>query len=138
MLRRLPDRCGALQCISGNVAEGLQTTVELYGACIASSAPCGGVHHILSPIIAVHYGNVTESLRTMGTLTDNCGALRCTTVHRGNVAEALRTIGMLPNHYSSLRRIAVQVVHVAAECITDGNAKIPSTSPIIRLIHKSP
>ena len=68
-------------------AEGLQTIV-LYGACGASSTPCGGVHHILSPlaIIVVHYGNVTESFQTTGTL--------------------------------ALRYIVVQIVHAVAECIT--------------------
>jgi len=70
------------------------------------------------PIVAVHYGKVTESLRTTGMLADNCSALRCITVYCGNVAEALRTIGMLPNHCGSLRRIAVQVAHVEAECTT--------------------
>ena len=40
-------RCIAVHC--GNIAEGLQTIVVLYGACGASSTPCGGVHHILSP-----------------------------------------------------------------------------------------
>jgi len=41
----------------------------------------------------------------------DCGALWC-------IAEALRTTGTLPNYCSLLRRIAVQVVHAAAECIT--------------------
>ena len=56
------------------------------------------------------------------------GALRC-------VAETSQT---LQDHCCSLRRIAVQVAHAAAECITHRNAKIPSTSPVIPLIHKSP
>jgi len=85
-------RCIAVHC--GSIAEGLQTIVMLYGACGASSAPCGGVHHILSTlaIIAVHYGNVTESLWTTGTLAD------CTMVHCRNVSDALQTTGMLLNH----------------------------------------
>jgi len=102
----------------GNVVECLRNIVVLYGACGASSTPCSGVHHILSPIVAVHYGIVTESLQTTGTLADHCGALRCITVHCGKVAEALRTTGTLPNHCGSLRRTAVQVAHAAAECIT--------------------
>jgi len=39
-------RCVAVYC--GNVADGLQTIVVLYGACSANNAPCSGVHHILS------------------------------------------------------------------------------------------
>ena len=90
--------CVAVHC--RNIAEHFQTTVVFYGACSASSTPCSGVHHILSPlaIIAVHYRNITESLRTTGMLADHCGALRCTTVHWGNFVEALQTTGMLPNH----------------------------------------
>jgi len=75
-------RCVAVAVHCRNVAEGLQTIAVLYGACGASSVSCGGVHYILSPlaIIAVHYGNVTESLRTTGTLADHAmrgGALWC-------------------------------------------------------------
>jgi len=56
---RQTDRqwCVAVHC--GNVTDGLQTLV-LYGACSANSTPCGGVHHILSPIaiIGFYYANV--------------------------------------------------------------------------------
>ena len=85
-------RCIAVPCV--NVAEGLQTIVVLYSACDASSTPCGGVHHILSPlaIITVHYGNVTECLRTSGTLADHCSALRCTTVHYGALWKRCRSL----------------------------------------------
>ena len=80
--------CGPLWCIAancGNVAEGLQTIVVHYDACGACITPCGGVHHILShlAIIVVHYGNVTESSGTTGTLEDHCDALQCIAVHCG-------------------------------------------------------
>jgi len=101
--RTLPDHCSVLRtimvrCIAvncGNVEGGLQNIVVLYGACGASSAPCSGVHYILSfpAIIAVHYENVrpTESLQTIGMLADHCSVLWCATVHCRNVAEAVQT-----------------------------------------------
>jgi len=68
-----------------NVVEGLQTIVVHYVACGACIAPCGGVHHILShlAIIAVRYGNVTESSGTTGMLAGHCDALQCIAVHCG-------------------------------------------------------
>jgi len=68
----------------GNAAESLQTIVVLYGTRGASSAPCGAVHLV---IIAVHYGDVTESLQTTGMLADHCSALQCITAHCGSFAD---------------------------------------------------
>ena len=129
--RQTTVRCGALH----KRCEGFRTIAVCFDAlqCIAETLRkvcrplwCFTMHavQVAHPavecitIIAVYYGNVMESLQTMGTLVQYCGVLRCIMVHRGNVAEALWTIGMLPNHCGSLRCIAVQVAHVAAECIT--------------------
>jgi len=79
-LHKVAERLWSIVVHCRNVAEGLQTIVVLYNACSASSALCGGVHHILSPH---NSGNVTESLRTTGSFADHCSALRCTTVHYG-------------------------------------------------------
>ena len=107
-----------------NVVEGLQTIVVLHGACGASSTPYGGVHHILSPL---NSGTLWKRYRKLTGHGIACGPLHCVVVHYGvlqfiaesrNFAEALRTTGTLQNYYGSLRRIAVQVVHAAAECIT--------------------
>jgi len=76
--------------ICGNVAEGLQTIVVLYGACFAISTPCSGVHDILIPLAII--------------------AVRC-----GNVVEALQTTGTLPSHCGSFQHIVVQVAHAAME-----------------------
>ena len=106
--RTIVVRCRPLQCIAElceNVAEGLQTIVVLYGACGASSAPCGGVHHVLSPlaIIAVHYGNVTEILRTMGTLVDHYSALRCIAEMLWKSCGPLERFQTIAVHYDTLR-----------------------------------
>ena len=105
--RTVAVRCSALQCISGNVAEGLQTIVELYGACSASStSPAVECITYSAPIIVVHYRNVTESLWTTGTLADNCGALRCTTVHYGALrkpCEPLKRFQTIVVQYDALR-----------------------------------
>jgi len=140
---------GALQCIAvhcGNVAEGLQTIVVLYGACGASSAPCSGVHHILSPlvIIAVHYGTVTESLRTTGTLADHCCALRCTKVHYS----ALRKrCGSLEDQWNASKPLRFTMTHCSVSSARCGGVHHaltetpkfhpPPLSSRIQLIHKS-
>jgi len=142
----LRKRCKGLWTVAvccGNVAEGLQTIVVLYGACGASSAPCGGVHHILSPrsLIAVHYGNVTVSLRTTGTLADHCGALRCM-VHYG----ALRKrCGSLADHWNASKPLWFTTTHCGASSTRCGGVHHTLTETpkfhrpplIIRLIHKS-
>jgi len=85
----------------------------LYGACGASSAPCGGVHHILSPLQLVHYGNVTESLRTTETLADYCGAspLRCTTVHYSALQ---KRCGSLADHWNAPKSLRFITTHYGA------------------------
>jgi len=60
--------------------------------------------------MVVHYRNVTEGLWTTESLADHCDLLQC---------------------------ITVQAAHPPAECITHGSARTLSTSPIMRLIHKS-
>jgi len=72
--RTIADPCGALRKDCGPL-ECFRTTAMHY-----SSAPCGGVHESQShtkplTIMAVHRGNITESLRTTATLADHCGAL---------------------------------------------------------------
>ena len=86
--RTLPYYCDALWTIMVRCSElrkrcGRQTTVVHYDACSACIAPCGGVYHILShlAIIAVHYGNITGTSGTSGTLADHCDALQCIAVH---------------------------------------------------------
>jgi len=76
---RLTDYCGALQCIAVH--------------CGASSARCGGVHHILNPltIMAEHCRKACIPLQRLRTIAVHCGVLQC---------------------------IAVQVAHPLAECIT--------------------
>jgi len=96
-----------------NVVEGLQTIVVLYGACGTSSAPCGGVHHILSPlaIIAVYHGKVTENLWTTETLADHCCALRCTTVHYGVLQ---KRCGSPADHWNASKPLRFTTTHCGA------------------------
>jgi len=63
-----------------NVAEGLRTILVLYryGACGASSAPCSGVHHILSPH---NSGTLWKRYRKLTDHGNACGPLKCVVVH---------------------------------------------------------
>ena len=52
--------------------------MELYGACGASSAPCGGVHHILS---THNSGTLWKRYRKLTDHGNACRQLRCVSVH---------------------------------------------------------
>jgi len=103
-LRTIAVRCGALRCMRKrcrNLADHWNASKPLRFTtmhCGAISAHCNGVHHTRNSltIMVVHYGNVTESLGTTGTLADHCDALRCIAVQCAS---------------------AVQIAHAAADCL---------------------
>ena len=132
--------CGALECISRNVAEGLQTIVELYSACGANSTPCVGVHHILSP------HNSSTSRKRCRNLMDHgnaCGQLWCITVDYGALWKRCKS---LADHWNASKPLWFTTTHcgTSSACCSRVHQtfvetpKIPSTTPIIWLIHKSP
>jgi len=105
-----------------NVAEGLQTTVVLYGACGASSAPCGGVHQILSPH---NSGTLRKRYRKLTDHGNACGPLQCvavcTTVHYGALRKRCRS---RVDHWNASKLLQFTTTHCGAssaccgECIT--------------------
>jgi len=132
--------CGALECISRNVAEGLQTIVELCGARGANSTPCNEVHHILSP------HNSSTLRKRYRKLTDHgnaCGQLWCVAV---DYSALRKRSGSLADHWNASKPLWFTTTHCGASSARCGRVhhtfmetpKIPSTSPIIWLIHKSP
>jgi len=89
--RTLPYHCGALQTIMVRCS-------ELWKCCGRLADHCGALgcmrcmyhtmwwsasHTSHLALIAVHYGNVTESSGTTGTLADHCDALQCIAIHCG-------------------------------------------------------
>jgi len=99
-----------------NASKPLQFTMM---HCGASTTHCGGVHHTWNSltIMAVHYGNVTESLRTTGMLADHCGALRWTTVHYGALWKRCES---LADHWNASKSLRFTTTHCDASSARSG------------------
>jgi len=104
-LRYVVD-CGALR----KRCEGLQMIVVLYGACGASSAPCGGVHQILSPLnsgtLRKHYRKLMDhgnTCRPLPYIAVHYGVLRCIAEMLWKPCGPLERFQIIAVHYDALQ-----------------------------------
>ena len=105
-LRYVVD-CGALR----KRCEGLQMIVVLYGACGASSAPCGGVHQILSPLYS---GTLPKRYRKLTDHGNACGPLWCVAVHYGVFGALRKRCGSLVDHWNASKLLQFTTTHCGA------------------------
>ena len=135
-------RCIVVHCRNVGKACRPLWCFTVHAVQLASSTPCSGVHHILSPH---NSGTLWKRCRK---LTDHGNASRrlwCVTVHYGALQCIAETLQKPCGPLECFQTIAVHYDACGASSArcgkvhhTHGNAKILPTSPIIRLIYKSP